>query len=94
MQIVQKVGANGVASEEDGGPARTQGPARRPAFFTYAALALLVLILTGSWLVWFSQYLYHRMAMQDILGACARLMPDNKERCADTVIIQRGGARR
>jgi hypothetical protein len=92
MQIVRKVGANASASEEEGGPAPTQGPTR--GLFTYAGLALLVLILAGTWLVWFSQYLYHRMAMQDIEGACARLMPDNRERCADTVIIQRGGAKR
>lgn len=91
MQIVRKVGVNESASEE-GGPAPTQGPTR--GLFVYAGLALLVLMLAGTWLVWLSQYLYHRMAMQDIRGACTRLMPDHKERCADTVIIQRGGARR
>lgn len=94
MRIVRKIGLNEGASEEDGGPAPMQGPSHSPALFTYAGLTLLVLLLAGTWLVWFSQYLHHRMAMQDIYGACARLMPDNRERCADTVIIQRGGARR
>lgn len=90
MQIVRRAGP----SEEDGGPALTQASARGPVLFAYAGLALLVFLLAGTWLVWFAQYMDHRMMTEEIHGACARIMPENKERCADTVIIQRGGARR
>ena len=94
MQLVRKAGADEGASEGDGRPALTKASAYSLALFAYAGLALLMLILAGTWLVWFSQYLHHRLVMEDIHAACARLMPDNKERCTDTVIIQRGGVRR
>jgi hypothetical protein len=31
---------------------------------------------------------------EDIRSACERVMPETVQRCVDTVIIQRGGARR
>jgi hypothetical protein len=90
MQIVRRAGP-GEGHDELASP---QVSTRGPALFVYAGLALLIFVLAGTWLVWFAQYLDHRMMTGDIHGACARIMPENKERCADTVIIQRGGARR
>ena len=55
-----------------------------------AALAVAL----GSWLVWFSVYLQRMFIEEDIREACQRVMPDTVQRCVDTVIIQRGGARR
>jgi hypothetical protein len=55
--------------------------------------AVLVLVL-GSWLVWLSAYLQRMFIEGDIRAACERVMPDTVQRCVDTVIIQRGGARR
>ena len=48
----------------------------------------------GSWLVWLNASVQRSITMDDIRAACQRLMPDTVERCVDTVIIQRGGARR
>jgi hypothetical protein len=48
----------------------------------------------GSWLVWLTAYLQRHFVLEDIRSACQRVMPDTVERCVDTVIIQRGGARR
>ena len=55
--------------------------------------AVLVVAL-GSWLVWLSAYLQRMFIEEDIRAACQRVMPDTAQRCVDTVIIQRGGARR
>ena len=55
--------------------------------------AVLVVAL-GSWLVWLSAYLQRMFIEEDIHAACQRVMPDTVQRCVDTVIIQRGGARR
>ncbi len=55
-----------------------------------AVLAALV----GTWLVWFSAYMQRTMAEEEIREACRRVMPETADRCVDTVIIQRGGARR
>ena len=55
--------------------------------------AVLVIAL-GSWLVWLSAYLQRMFIEEDIRAACERVMPDTVQRCVDTVIIQRGGARR
>lgn len=48
----------------------------------------------GTWLVWFSVSLQRKFQVEDIQAACQRVMPETVERCVDTVIIQRGGARR
>jgi hypothetical protein len=48
----------------------------------------------GTWLVWWSIYLQRHFAEEDIRLACKRVMPETADRCFDTVIIQRGGARR
>lgn len=48
----------------------------------------------GTWLVWWAASVQRTFALQDIRAACQRVMPETTERCVDTVIIQRGGARR
>lgn len=48
----------------------------------------------ATWLVWYGVHLDHRLTTEEIRGACARTFPETIERCVDTVIIQRGGARR
>lgn len=57
-------------------------------------LGVVLVVAFGSWLVWFSAYLQRMYVEEDIREACQRVMPDTVQRCADTVIIQRGGARR
>jgi hypothetical protein len=54
----------------------------------------LLLALISTWLVWFSIYFQRKLYDDDIRAACQRVMPDTADRCYDTVIIQRGGARR
>lgn len=48
----------------------------------------------GSWMVWFAINLQRQFAEDEIRAACQRVMPETVERCVDTVILQRGGARR
>jgi hypothetical protein len=55
--------------------------------------AVLVAVI-GTWLVWLSVYLQRHFAEEEIRLACKRVMPETAERCFDTVILQRGGARR
>lgn len=93
MPVVREDGPNEGRSAEDAGSVPMRGSAGNLARLTYAGLALLALTAAGTWLVWFAQYLDHDRMMKDIRAACARIMPDNMERCADTVIIQRGGVR-
>jgi len=50
--------------------------------------------LIGSWLVWWALYLQRHFVEEEVRGACQRVMPETVERCVDTVIIQRGGAKR
>ena len=54
----------------------------------------ILAFLIGSWLVWWAINLQRQFAEDEIRGACQRGMPETVERCVDTVIIQRGGARR
>jgi hypothetical protein len=54
----------------------------------------ILVFLIGSWLVWWAINLQRQFAEDEIRGACQRVMPETMERCVDTVIIQRGGARR
>jgi hypothetical protein len=54
----------------------------------------VLVIALGSWLVWLSAYLQRMFIEEDIRTACERVMPETVQRCVDTVIIQRGGARR
>jgi hypothetical protein len=54
----------------------------------------ILVFLLGSWLVWWAISLQGQFAEDEIRGACQRVMPETVQRCVDTVIIQRGGARR
>ena len=54
----------------------------------------ILAFLIGSWLVWWAINLQRQFAGDEIRSACQRVMPETVERCVDTVIIQRGGARR
>jgi len=54
----------------------------------------ILAFLIGSWLVWWAIHLQRQFAEDEIRASCERLMPDTVERCVDTVVIQRGGARR
>jgi hypothetical protein len=54
----------------------------------------ILALLIGSWLVWWAINLQRQFAEDEIRGACQRVMPETLQRCVDTVIIQRGGARR
>jgi hypothetical protein len=55
---------------------------------------ILLVFGLGTWLVWWGAYQQRHFALEDIRAACQRVMPETAERCVDTVIIQRGGARR
>jgi hypothetical protein len=57
-------------------------------------VSAVLIVALGSWLVWLSAYLQRMFIEEDIRSACQRVMPDTVQRCVDTVIIQRGGARR
>ena len=57
-------------------------------------LGVVLVVALGSWLVWLSAYVQRMFIEEDIRAACERVMPDTVQRCVDTVIIQRGGARR
>lgn len=50
--------------------------------------------LIGSWLVWWAINLQRQFSADEIKDACQRVMPETVQRCVDTVIIQRGVARR
>jgi hypothetical protein len=57
-------------------------------------VAVAAAIGLGTWLVWWAAYVQRQFALEDIRTACQRVMPETVDRCVDTVIIQRGGARR
>ena len=57
-------------------------------------LGIAVALGLGTWLVWWGAHLHRTFIMEDIRSACQRVMPETLQRCIDTVIIQRGGARR
>jgi hypothetical protein len=70
-----------------------------PAFSTrwlviQLTVGVLVLFGLGTWLVWWSASVQRMFTLEDIRSSCQRVMPETVERCVDTVIIQRGGARR
>jgi hypothetical protein len=54
----------------------------------------MLAVLIGSWLVWWAVNLQRQFSEDEVRGACQRVMPETVQRCVDTVIIQRGGARR
>ncbi|SLM49224.1 protein of unknown function [Nitrospira japonica] len=91
-QAVEQAVKKGRMSEE---------PSRSPSGTTGAigtvirwTVGIVVAFALGSWLVWLTAYLQRHFVLEDIRSSCQRIMPDAVERCVDTVIIQRGGARR
>lgn len=58
------------------------------------AVGAVLAVVIGTWLVWFSASVQRKFQEEDVRAACQRVMPETVERCVDTVIIQRGGARR
>jgi hypothetical protein len=58
------------------------------------AVGVVVVFTIGTWLVWWAASVQRTFIMEDIRTACQRVMPEMVERCVDTVIVQRGGARR
>lgn len=57
-------------------------------------VGLVAAFVLGTWLVWWGAYQQRQFALEEIRAACQRVMPETIARCIDTVIIQRGGARR
>jgi hypothetical protein len=62
--------------------------------WSYIGASALVLAIIGTWLVWFSAFVQRSLHEDGIRAACQRAMPDQVDRCFDTVMIQRGGGRR
>jgi hypothetical protein len=58
------------------------------------AIGTILVFFIGSWLVWWAMHLQRQFAEDEIRAACQRVMPDTVQRCVDTVVVQRGGARR
>jgi hypothetical protein len=70
-----------------------------PAVFPVKLVAqwcvgILAAFAIGTWLVWWAAMVQREFTLADVRSACQRVMPESVERCIDTVIIQRGGARR
>lgn len=61
---------------------------------TQWVVGTVLAFLMGSWLVWWAINLQRQFSADEIKGACQRVMPETVQRCMDTVIIQRGVARR
>ena len=61
---------------------------------TQWVVGTVLAFLIGSWLVWWAINLQRQFSADEIKGACQRVMPETVQRCMDTVIIQRGVARR
>lgn len=75
-------------------PQRRSGTTGTVATVIQWTVGIVAAFALGSWLVWLAAYLQRHFVLEDIRSACQRVMPDTVERCVDTVIIQRGGARR
>lgn len=71
-----------------------RGPSGRELPFMQWTVGAILVALIGSWLVWWGLHLQRQFAEDEIRAACQRVMPDAVQRCVDTVVIQRGGARR
>jgi len=91
-QAVEQTAKKGRPGEELAQPrSGTTGTLSTVIRWTVGIVAAFAL---GSWLVWLTAYLQRHFVLEDIRSACQRIMPDSVDRCVDTVIIQRGGARR
>lgn len=83
-----------VVQDESRENAGSQRWSRGARFALQWVVGIVVLFALGSWLVWLSVYLQRTYVEEEIRAACQRVMPDSVQRCVDTVVIQRGGARR
>lgn len=72
----------------------TRGLSGGIRFVVQWIVGTMLVFLIGSWLVWWAINLQRQFAEDEIRAACQRVMPDTVQRCVDTVVIQRGGARR
>ena len=82
-----------ILEESSPTPVAGHGSTQQCSLWQWLVGAMLVLLI-GSWFLWLSASLQRRFAEEDIRTACQRVMPDTVQRCVDTVVIQRGGARR
>jgi hypothetical protein len=81
--------------EKDEPPGETPIPRSFPVTQVVQwVIGIVVAFALGTWLVWWGALLQRSFTMEDVRAACHRVMPETAERCVDTVIIQRGGARR
>ncbi|MBX3300782.1 MAG: hypothetical protein KF693_01060 [Nitrospira sp.] len=71
----------------------TSAPFSPGKVWCYIGTSALLLALIGTWLVWFSAAIQRNLQEDGIRAACQRAMPDQAERCFDTVVLQRGGGR-
>jgi hypothetical protein len=83
-----------LVSDEEATSAPVRNEAASWRAWSYLAAGALLLAIIGTWLVWFSASFQRKLQEADIRAACQRVMPDQAERCFDTVVIQRGGVRR
>jgi hypothetical protein len=71
-----------------------KGRSEGVGLITQWVVGTVLAFLIGSWLVWWAINLQRQFSADEIQGACQRVMPETVQRCVDTVIIQRGVARR
>jgi len=83
--VREDVGAPTIVTSEHTSPGRV---------WSYIGASALLLAIIGTWLVWFSAFIQRSLHEDGIRAACQRAMPDQVDRCFDTVMIQRGGGRR
>ncbi len=83
-----------LVSQEEASPAAVTSATQPWLAWGYLFVGAVLLAAIGTWLVWFSAVVQRKLNEDDIRAACQRMMPDTADRCYDTVIIQRGGARR
>lgn len=83
-----------VVPKDDAGDRPSVGWSPRTMLLLQWVAGTILVFMLGTWLVWLSIYLQRRFAEEDIRLACKHVMPETAERCFDTVVIQRGGARR
>ena len=83
-----------VVAKDDPTSEMTSIPSFPTALVVQWITGVVLAFALGTWLVWWAASLQRTFALEDIRSACLRIMPETVERCVDTVIIQRGGARR
>ncbi len=84
-----------LVGEDEGAPTIvTSVPISPDRVWSYIGASALLLEIIGTWLVWFSAVVQQSLHEDGIRAAFQRAMPDQVDRCFDTVVIQRGGGRR